>query len=70
MVLTQMSEHDLEALVERIVEQKLLELLGDPEADWPLKESLRERLLAQQEAVKRGERGTPLDEAVRGLEGP
>ncbi len=67
MVLTQIDEEDLQALIERIVEQKLLELLGDPEGERPLQESLRQRLLAQQKAVQEGERGESLESVARRL---
>jgi len=46
-------------------EQKLLEMLGDPDEGLPIRKSVRERLLRQKQAVAAGERGKPLDEVVR-----
>ena len=64
------TENSLFALRERIAQilkEKLLELLGDPDQGRPLGETFRKRLLRQREAVRRGERGISLKEALRGL---
>ena len=42
----------IEAVVESAVEQKLVEILGDPDAGMGLRESVREQLLRQQQAVQ------------------
>jgi hypothetical protein len=64
------SEEKLRALVEEIVEEKLAEIFGDLEEDLKLKPELVERLKKQKERVECGERGLPLEEAMRilGLE--
>ena len=67
MSLVQINEEELRELIERVVEQKLLEWLGDPEEDWPLREEIRERLLRQREAVRQGDRGKPLEEVLHRL---
>jgi hypothetical protein len=54
-------------LIESSIEQKLLEMLGDPDEGLPIRKSVRERLLRQKQAVAAGERGEPLDEVVRKL---
>jgi hypothetical protein len=53
--------------VEIAVEQKLSELLADPDAGKPLRKSLRQRFVRQQRAVAAGERGRPLSEVARAL---
>ncbi len=63
----EMTKAELKKMIEAIVEQKLLELLGDPDEGLSLKRSIRERLLRQQRAVARGERGASLQEVVRKL---
>ena len=40
-----------------MVEQKLVELFGDPDDGMVLKETLRKRLVRQKKAVAKGERG-------------
>jgi hypothetical protein len=54
-------------MIETIIEQKLLELIGDPDEGLPLRESIRKRLLRQREAVASGERGEPFEEVVQRL---
>jgi hypothetical protein len=54
----------IEAIVETTVEQKLIEILGDPDEGLELRESVRARLLRQQQAVKAGERGQSLQNVL------
>jgi len=63
----QMSRDELREMIEVTLEQKLLELLGDPDEGLEIRESVRERLLRQQEAVAAGERGEPFEDVVRRL---
>lgn len=63
-----LNEERLRALVEEIVEQKLIEIFGDLDEGLELAPELIERLKKQKERVEAGERGVPLEEAVRALE--
>ena len=63
----QMTTSELREMIETIIEQKLLELLGDPDEGLPIRKSVRDRLLRQQQAVTVGERGEPLEDVVRRL---
>jgi DNA-binding GntR family transcriptional regulator len=63
----QMSRDELREMIEVTLEQKLLELLGDPDEGLEIRESVRERLLRQQKAVAAGERGEPFEDIVRQL---
>lgn len=63
----QMTTSELREMIETIIEQKLLELLGDPDDGLPIRKSVRDRLLRQKQAVAVGERGEPLGDAVRRL---
>jgi len=63
----QMSKDELKEMIEVTIEQKLLELLGDPDEGLEIKESVRERLLRQKKAVAAGERGEPFEDVVRRL---
>lgn len=57
----------IEAIVDATVEQKLIEILGDPDEGSDLRESVRSRLLRQQQAVQAGERGQPLEDLLQQL---
>ncbi len=63
----QTTKAELVELIEFSIEQKLLEMLGDPDEGLPIRKSVQERLLRQKQAVSAGERGEPLDEVVRRL---
>ena len=65
--LTEMTADELKQLVGLAVEEKLIELLGDPDEGVVLRESLRKRLLRQKRAVAKGERGELLEDVVRRL---
>jgi hypothetical protein len=64
----QMSIAEFREMIEVIIEQKLLEMFGDPDEGLKIRESVRNRLLAQQEAVATGERGESLEDVVQQLE--
>ncbi|GAB4506034.1 MAG: hypothetical protein Kow00123_01720 [Anaerolineales bacterium] len=59
-----MTKSELRELIETSVEQKLLELLGDPDEGLPIRKAVRDRLLRQKQAVSAGERGESLDDVV------
>ena len=63
----QMGKDELKEMIEAIVEQKLLELLGDPDEGLPIRASVRDRLLRQEQAVAAGERGDAFEDVVRQL---
>ena len=63
----QMTKSELQEMIETTVEQKLLELLGDPDEGSHLKKLVRERLLRQKRAVAAGERGKPFKDMARRL---
>ncbi|GIX49729.1 MAG: hypothetical protein KatS3mg131_3940 [Candidatus Tectimicrobiota bacterium] len=50
----QMTKDELRKLIETIIEEKLLELLGDADEGLPMRKTVRERLLRQKEAVAQG----------------
>jgi len=63
----QMSKDELKDIIAMTVEQKLLELLGDPDEGLEIRKSVRQRLLHQKKAVAAGERGEPFEDVVRRL---
>ena len=56
----QVSKQELTKIISNVVEQKLVELFGDPDDGLTMKQNLRKRLLRQKRAVEKGERGTDL----------
>jgi hypothetical protein len=66
-IVAEMTADELKQLVGLAVEQKLIELLGDPDEGLVLRESVRKRLLRQKRAVAKGERGELLEDVVRRL---
>lgn len=63
-----MTVTEFRSLIEDIVREQLIDLLGDPDEGLELRPEVRERLLAQQERFRQGERGVPLDEVVSRLD--
>jgi len=66
-IVAEMTADELKQLVGLAVEQKLIELLGDPDEGLVLRESVRKRLSRQKRAVAKGERGELLEDVVRRL---
>lgn len=54
---TTVTKTELSKMISQAVEQKLLELLGDPEERLVLRKSLSARLIRQKRRVAHGERG-------------
>ncbi len=65
--ITQMTKEELKELIESIVEQKMLELIGDPDEGLSIREDLLKRLKRQKEQVASGTRGKPLEDVVKEL---
>ena len=63
----EMTGEELRELVGAAVEQKIAELLGDPDAGLVLRKNVRKRLLRQKRAVAKGERGELLETVIRRL---
>ena len=62
--IAEMSKLELQVLIEETVEQKLIELFGDPDEGMVLTHEMRKRLLHQRDMVMKGDRGTPMEEAI------
>lgn len=62
-----MTATELRQLVSSAVEEKLMQLLGDPDEGLVLRENVRKRLLRQKRAVSKGERGESLETVARRL---
>ena len=66
-MVAQMTKEELQQIIEASVESKILEMFGDPDEGLVLRETVRRRLLKNDAAVKRGERGRSLDEIAKEL---
>jgi len=64
---SQMTADELKELVGTAVEEKLIELFGDPDEGSVMTKTLRNRLLRQKKAVAEGERGESFDDVLTRL---
>lgn len=62
-----MTKDQFREMLGETIEQKLIELLGDPDEGLSIRNSVRMRLQRQRRKVAHGERGEPLDDVVRRL---
>ncbi|MBI3939569.1 MAG: hypothetical protein HY315_01930 [Acidobacteria bacterium] len=62
-----MTATELRQLVSSVVEEKLVQLLGDPDEGLALRENVQKRLMRQKRAVAKGDRGESLEVAARWL---
>ena len=60
----QLSTDELKEIIGSVVEEKLKEILGDPDGKLEIKADVRDQLLRQQQAVAEGERGEDLADVV------
>lgn len=63
-IVAEMTEQELRALVGEVVEEKLAELVHDPDEGLDLVPELRARLERQLEQVRAGERGVALEDIL------
>lgn len=52
-------------LVQEAIEEKLEELIGDPDIGLELREEIKERLRSSLAVRQRGEKGIPIEEVAR-----
>ena len=62
-----MSTKEMKLLVSELVEEKLIELLGDPEVDLELKEEVAKRLRDSLDSEKKSDIETPADKFAKKL---
>lgn len=62
--------NEFKALVQEAIEEKLEEILGDPDSGLELKEEIKKRLKYSLAATSRGEQGIPVEKVAQeaGLE--
>lgn len=67
MTISELSRDELKRLVAEAVEEKLLEVLGDPDEGLVLREEVQARLQRTLAAERAGKRGLPIEDAVARL---
>jgi len=63
----QLSTDELREITGSVVEQKLKEMLGDPDEGFEIRAEVQDRLLRQKKTVANGERGEELDKVAKRL---
>jgi hypothetical protein len=63
----QLSTDELKEIIGSVVEQKLKEILGDPDEGLEIRTEVQSRLLRQKKAVADGERGEELEKVAKRL---
>ena len=63
----EMTREELKELIGSLIEEKLTELIGDPDEGLPMRKELLDRLARQKKAVAQGERGVPMDDVLQRL---
>ncbi|MDI6803687.1 MAG: hypothetical protein QME58_07555 [Bacteroidota bacterium] len=65
--LMKITKEELSQLISSAIEQKLLEILGDPEETLSLQDNLKKRLIRQKLLVAKGKRGKKLGDVEKQL---
>lgn len=66
-LVSQMTKEDLREIISDVLDEKLMELFGDPDEGLILRDEVREFLIRQREVIARGEFGRPLEDVVKEL---
>ena len=66
-LVSQMTKEELRLMIDEALEQKLIELFGDPDDGLEVSSNFKKRLLQQQADVKKGDLGKPLADVVKEL---
>lgn len=64
----QLTTDELKEIIGSIVEQKLMEILGDPDHDLEIRADVRQRLIKQMKAVADGDLGQSFEEVTKELD--
>lgn len=65
--LLKITKEELSQLISSAIEQKLFELLGDPEENLSIRNDLERRLIRQKMLVAKGKRGKKFNDVKRQL---
>jgi len=62
-----MTKKEFTQILSNVVEEKLIELFGDPDEGLIMKERVRKRLLQQKKNIRAGERGEDFESVAKRL---
>jgi hypothetical protein len=62
-----MTKDELREMIGELIEEKLVELFGDPDENLVVRDTIKLRLQQQMKSVAAGDRGVPLEDVVRRL---
>jgi len=62
-----MTPQEFKTMIGDLIDQKLADILGDPDDGLVMREAYRDRLIRQKKAVAKGERGKPFDAVKKRL---
>jgi len=65
MKVKELTVEQLKTLIQEAVEEKLEEVIDDPDLGLELREEIKERLRSSLAAMQGGEKGTPIDQVAR-----
>jgi len=65
MKVKELTVEQLKTLIQEAVEEKLEEMIGDPDSGLELREDVKDRLRASLAAMQQGEMLIPVEEAAR-----
>jgi hypothetical protein len=65
MKVKELTVEEFKILIQETIEQKLEEVIGDPDLGLELREEIKERLRSSLAAVQRGEKGIPIEEVAK-----
>ena len=65
MKVKELTVEQFKGLIQEAIEEKLEELIGDPDIGLELREDIKERLRSSLAARQGGEKGIPVDEVAR-----
>jgi len=63
----ELSVEQLRTLIQEAVEEKLQEILGDPDQGLEIKDEVKERLKQSLTAEEHGERGIPIEQVAKDI---
>ncbi len=66
-LVSQMTKEDPREMISDVLDEKLMELFGDPDEGLVLRDEIREFLIRQCAAIARGEFGRPLEDVAKEL---
>jgi signal recognition particle GTPase len=65
MKVKELTVEQFKGLIQEAIEEKLEELVGDPDLGLELREEIEERLRSSLAARQNGQKGVPIDEVAR-----